>query len=124
MRKMKKVFAALLLLFVTNTLMAQSETYTLKGSLKDANDGAMMPYSNCVLLHLTDSVFAYGVTSDDKGAFYFKGIEGGFHASRQHRYNKKQRLEIERHDSPCRFHEHPLLCHAVRRLLQGAIPYQ
>ena len=70
MRKMKKVFAALLLLFVTNTLMAQSETYTLKGSLKDANDGAMMPYTNCVLLHSTDSVFAYGVTSDDKGAFY------------------------------------------------------
>lgn len=47
MRKVKKVFAALLLLFVTNTLMAQSETYTLKGSLKDANDGAMMPYTNC-----------------------------------------------------------------------------
>ena len=41
MRKMKKVFAALLLLFVTNTLMAQSETYTLKGCLKDANDGAI-----------------------------------------------------------------------------------
>ena len=50
MRKVKKVFAALLLLFVANTLMAQSETYTLKGSLKDANDGAMMPYTNCVLL--------------------------------------------------------------------------
>jgi hypothetical protein len=41
--------------------------------LKDANDGAMMPYTNCVLLHSTDSVFAYGVTSDDKGAFCFKG---------------------------------------------------
>ncbi len=57
MRKMKKVFAALLLLFVTNTLMAQSETYTLKGNLKDANDGAMMPYTNCVLLHSTADLF-------------------------------------------------------------------
>ena len=82
MRKGKKVFAALLLLFVANTLMAQSETYTLKGNLKDANDGAMMPYTNCVLLHSTDSVFAYGVTSDDKGAFCFKGIEGGFYLLR------------------------------------------
>ena len=82
MRKVKKVLAALMLLFVANTLMAQSETYTLKGNLKDANDGAMMPYTNCVLLHSTDSVFAYGVTSDDKGAFYFKGIEGGFYLLR------------------------------------------
>ena len=57
MRQMKKVFAALLLLFVTNTLMAQSETYTLKGNLKDANDGAMMPYTNCVLLHSTADLF-------------------------------------------------------------------
>ena len=57
MRKMKKVFAALLLLFVAHTLMAQSETYTLKGSLKDANDGAMMPYTNCVLLHSAADLF-------------------------------------------------------------------
>ena len=82
MKKVKKVFAALLLLFVANTLMAQSETYTLKGNLKDANDGAMMPYTNCVLLHSADNVFAYGVTSDDKGAFFFKGIEGGFYLLR------------------------------------------
>ncbi len=82
MRKVKKVLAALMLLFVANTLMAQSETYTLKGNLKDANDGAMMPYTNCVLLHSADSVFAYGVTSDDKGAFCFKGIEGGFYLLR------------------------------------------
>jgi len=57
MRKVKKVFAALLLLFMANTLMAQSETYTLKGNLKDANDGAMMPYTNCVLLHSTADLF-------------------------------------------------------------------
>ena len=69
MRKVKKVFAALLLLFVTNTLMAQSETYTLKGNLKDANDGAMMPYTNCVLLHSTDSVFVYGVTATTRAHF-------------------------------------------------------
>ena len=57
MRKVKKVFAALLLLFMANTLVAQSETYTLKGSLKDANDDAMMPYTNCVLLHSTADLF-------------------------------------------------------------------
>ena len=81
MRKVKKVFAALLLLFVANTLVAQSETYTLKGNLKDANDGAMMPYTNCVLLHSTDSVFAYGVTSDDKGAFFSRALKVVFTCS-------------------------------------------
>ena len=66
-----------LLLFATGILEAQTATSTLKGSLKDANDGSMIPYTNCVLLHAADSVFAYGATSDDKGEFCFKGIANG-----------------------------------------------
>ena len=77
MIKRKSLFAAIILLIVANTLMAQTEGFTLKGSLKDANDGSMMPYTNCVLLHSVDSVFAYGVTSDDKGVFCFKGVANG-----------------------------------------------
>lgn len=74
MRKVKKVFAALLLLFVANALMAQSETYTLKGNLKDANDGAMMPYTNCVLLHLAASE---GNVTDELVNAYEELAEGG-----------------------------------------------
>ena len=66
-----------LLLFVAGILEAQTGSFTLKGSLKDASDGSMMPYTNCVLLHAADSVFAYGVTSDDHGIFSFKGVAIG-----------------------------------------------
>ena len=75
--KRKRLFAAIFLLFVTHALMAQTETHTLKGSLKDANDGSALLYTNCVLLHAADSVFAYGVTSDDKGMFCFQGVAAG-----------------------------------------------
>ena len=68
---------ALLMLFSTGILEAQTVSFTLKGSLKDANDGSSLPYTNCVLLHAADSVFAYGVTSDDKGVFCFQGIAAG-----------------------------------------------
>jgi outer membrane receptor protein involved in Fe transport len=69
-------------LFATGILEAQTGTSTLKGSLKDANDGSMMPYTNCVLLHATDSVFAYGATSDDKGEFCFKDVVTGSYVLR------------------------------------------
>ena len=75
--KGKRLFAAIFLLFVAHALMAQTETHTLKGSLKDANDGSALLYTNCVLLHAADSVFAYGVTSDDKGVFCFQGVAAG-----------------------------------------------
>ena len=66
-----------ILLFMAGILEAQTGTYSLKGNLKDANDGSAMPYINCVLLHAADSVFACGVTSDDKGEFCFKGVATG-----------------------------------------------
>ena len=66
-----------LILFAVGTVEAQTGRFTLKGNLKDASNGSMMPYTNCVLLHSTDSVFAYGVTSDDNGVFCFKGIAAG-----------------------------------------------
>ena len=67
----------IMLLFATGILEAQTGTCTLKGNLKDASDGSAMPYINCVLLHAADSVFACGVTSDDKGAFCFKSVATG-----------------------------------------------
>ena len=73
----RKLLMALLMLFSAGILEAQTVSFTLKGSLKDANDGSAMPYTNCVLLHAADSVFAYGVTSDDKGVFCFQGIATG-----------------------------------------------
>lgn len=66
-----------LMLFATSMIEAQTGIGTLKGSLKDASDSSTLPYTNCVLLHAADSVFAYGVTSDDKGAFCFQGITAG-----------------------------------------------
>jgi outer membrane receptor protein involved in Fe transport len=74
--KGKRLFVALFLLFSANAITAQTGA-SLKGSLKDASDGSMMPYTNCVLLHAADSVFAYGVTSDDHGVFCFKGVAVG-----------------------------------------------
>ena len=67
----------IMLLFATDILEAQTGSLTLKGNLKDANDGFAMPYINCVLLNAADSTFAFGVTSDDKGDFCFKGVVTG-----------------------------------------------
>ena len=65
---------AVLMLLLAGTLGAQTNTYTLKGSLKDATDGSAMIYTNCVLLHAADSTFVCGVTSNDKGFFCFNAI--------------------------------------------------
>jgi len=73
----RNLLMAVLMLFLVGTLEAQTETYTLKGSLKDANDDSAMIYTNCVLLHTADSSFVCGVTSDDKGFFCFNGIAEG-----------------------------------------------
>ena len=73
----RKLLMALLMLFSAGILEAQTVSFTLKGCLKDANDGSSLPYTNCVLLHAADSVFAYGVTSDDKGVFCFQSISAG-----------------------------------------------
>ena len=62
---------------VVGLLRAQTCGFVVRGSLKDASDDASMPYTNCVLLHSADSVFAYGVTSDDKGTFCFKDVSAG-----------------------------------------------
>ena len=73
----RKLLMALLMLFSAGILEAQTGSFTMKGSLKDANDDSALPYTNCVLLHAADSVFAYGVTSDDHGVFCFKGVAVG-----------------------------------------------
>lgn len=76
MRNGKKIFVAAVLLSMAGALIAQTG-YTLKGSLKDAGEGSAMLYTNCVLLHSADSVFAYGVTSDENGLFCFNGVAAG-----------------------------------------------
>ncbi len=73
----RKLLMVVLMLLLAGTLEAQTETYALKGSLKDDTDGSAMIYTNCVLLHAADSTFVCGVTSDDKGVFCFQGIAAG-----------------------------------------------
>ncbi len=55
-------------------LSAFSQTVT--ATLRDAKSGEPMAFTNCVLLH-TDSTFAYGTTTSDRGAMRFASVDSG-----------------------------------------------
>ena len=71
---LKKSFLLFAALFPCFAAIAQNQ---VKGSLTDVKDGKPLMYVNCVLLKVQDSSFAYGTTSDDKGAFAFRQVAKG-----------------------------------------------
>ena len=73
-KNFKKTFLLFAALFPCFAAIAQNQ---VKGSLTDVKDGKPLMYVNCVLLKVQDSSFAYGTTSDDKGAFAFRQVAKG-----------------------------------------------
>lgn len=65
----------MLLIGVAGVAMAQT-SYSLQGSLVDSRFQAL-PFTNCVLLKIADSSFAYGTTSDLDGVFSLTGVSSG-----------------------------------------------
>ena len=49
---------------------------TVTATLRDAKSGEPMAFTNCVLLH-TDSTFAYGTTTSERGAMRFASVDTG-----------------------------------------------
>ena len=49
---------------------------TVTATLRDAKSGEPMAFTNCVLLH-TDSTFAYGTTTSERGAMRFASVDSG-----------------------------------------------
>ena len=72
---LKRFFLAVLAMGMASAMVAQT-TFSLQGSLKDSKGEPMM-FTNCVLLQLADSAFAYGTTSDLDGVFSLTGVKQG-----------------------------------------------
>lgn len=72
---LKQIIMAVLAMGMAGAAMAQT-SYSLVGNVSDAK-GESLPFTNCVLLHETDSAFAYGTTGDMDGRFAISNIAGG-----------------------------------------------
>ena len=55
---------------------SQAQTISVTATLRDAKSGEPMAFTNCVLLH-TDSTFAYGTTTNDRGTMRFASVDSG-----------------------------------------------
>lgn len=56
--------------------VGHAQTNSVTATLRDAKSGEPMAFTNCVLLH-TDSTFAYGTTTSDRGAMRFASVDSG-----------------------------------------------
>lgn len=63
----------ILVLFGIFPLLLASQTYEVSGFVKDS-DGKPLPFSNVLLLQVSDSTQVKGISSDDEGRFSIKGI--------------------------------------------------
>jgi hypothetical protein len=54
-------------------LFLASQTFTVSGSVRDTN-GQPLPFSNVILLQVSDSTQVSGISADDEGRFTLKGI--------------------------------------------------
>ena len=73
---MKKLFFALLALVATMTLV-EAQNVKIKGTVKDAKTGEVLPLVNVGLMRITDTVFVRGAASDFDGVFEIKDIKPG-----------------------------------------------
>ena len=55
---------------------SQAQITSVTATLRDAKSGEPMAFTNCVLLH-TDSTFAYGTTTNDRGTMRFASVDSG-----------------------------------------------
>ncbi len=69
----KRHIITLLAFFCFGHIQAQN---TVTATLRDAKNGEPMAFTNCVLLH-TDSTFAYGTTTNDRGIMRFASVDSG-----------------------------------------------
>ena len=68
----KRILFTFALVFGCLSVFSQTVTATLR----DAKSGEPMAFTNCVLLH-TDSTFAYGTTTSERGAMRFASVDSG-----------------------------------------------
>ena len=71
----------LTLLAVIMCSIAQAQTFSIGGILRDAKSGDPIAFTNCVLLR-GDSTFAYGTTTNDRGALRFESVDTGIYLLR------------------------------------------
>ncbi len=55
---------------------SQAQITSVTATLRDAKSGEPMAFTNCILLH-TDSTFAYGTTTNDRGTMRFASVDSG-----------------------------------------------
>lgn len=55
----------------------QAQGLRVSGALRDAVSGSPMPFTNCVLLRQSDSLFMQGTTTDSAGYFRFNAVDTG-----------------------------------------------
>lgn len=60
----------------------QAQSLRVSGALQDATSGQILPFTNCVLLRLSDSLFVQGTTTDTAGAFRFNAVDTGVYLLR------------------------------------------
>ena len=74
---MKYLFLTIALLFGVFALQAQ--TYSLKGTLREAGKSEPISYANVLLLRLPDSTQVAGTISEVDGQFEISSIKGGIY---------------------------------------------
>ena len=82
MKKGMPVLCMALLASAFAATKAQAQTFIVRGALQDSLNNEALEYANCVLLRSTDSSFAYGTVSGDKGQFVFKNVDTGHYLLR------------------------------------------
>lgn len=71
----KLLFAKALLLFFSIASLAQSNSITVSGIVKDKKDKSVLPFVNVVLKTETDSAFVTGAVTNEEGRFALTGIK-------------------------------------------------
>ena len=74
---MKYLFLTIALLF--GVLGLQAQTYTLKGTVREAGKSEPIPYANILLLRVYDSTQVAGTISEVDGQFEIPSIKGGIY---------------------------------------------
>lgn len=84
MNKISKILVAAAIAVFTLTSAVQAQTFKVKGTVKDASTGEMLPLVNVGLMRPADTVFVRGNSTDFDGRFEIKDVNPGtylLHAS-------------------------------------------
>ena len=64
-------------ILVASTAFCHAQAYQVRGTLRDAESGEPMEFTNCVLLRADDSVFVAGCATNEHGDLRFAAIDAG-----------------------------------------------